>query len=205
VLLVELDGPAAGLDADVATVVRLATEAGARTVRVATDDAERAKLWQGRKKAFGAMGRISSHLVVQDAVVPRTKLPEMLARIHAISEKYRVTVCNVFHAGDGNLHPNIGYDANDADETARVHAAMREIMQSCIDAGGTITGEHGVGIDKLPYMTALFSPESLGAMCALREVFDPDRRANPGKVVPTHSCREWHASPAGRSISPEPA
>jgi len=202
VLLVELDGPAAGLEADVATVVRLAEDAGARTVRVAKDEAERAKLWQGRKKAFGAMGRISSHLVVQDAVVPRTKLPEMLARIHAISETHRVTVCNVFHAGDGNLHPNIGYDANDPDESARVHAAMREIMQACIDAGGTITGEHGVGIDKLPYMSALFSPESLGAMCALREVFDPDRRANPGKVVPVHSCREWHAAPSARTGAP---
>jgi glycolate oxidase subunit GlcD len=205
VLLVELDGPAAGLDADVATVVKLAEDAGARTVRVAKDEAERAKLWQGRKKAFGAMGRISSHLVVQDAVVPRTKLPEMLARIHAISQEHRVTVCNVFHAGDGNLHPNIGYDANDPDESARVHAAMREIMQACIDAGGTITGEHGVGIDKLPYMSALFSPESLGAMCALREVFDPARRANPGKVVPMHSCREWHAAPAARAnLSEQP-
>jgi glycolate oxidase subunit GlcD len=199
VLLVELDGPTAGLDADVATVVRLSREAGARDVRVARDDAERAKLWQGRKKAFGAMGRISSHLVVQDAVVPRTKLPEMLARVHDIAERYRVTVCNVFHAGDGNLHPNIGYDANDPDESARVHAAMREIMQACIDAGGTITGEHGIGIDKLPYMGAIFSEESLSAMCALREVFDPDRRANPGKVVPMHSCREWLMAPAARA------
>ena len=198
VLLVELDGPAAGLDADVATVVRLSREAGARTVRVAHDETERAKLWQGRKKAFGAMGRISPHLVVQDAVVPRTKLPEMLARVHDIAERYRVTVCNVFHAGDGNLHPNIGYDANNPDESARVHNAMREIMRACIDAGGTITGEHGIGIDKLPYMDAIFSSDSLRAMCSLRDVFDPDRRANPGKVVPMRSCREWHMAPAAR-------
>jgi glycolate dehydrogenase FAD-linked subunit len=203
VLLVEVDGPTAGLDTDVATVVRLCRESGARDVRVARDDVERAKLWQGRKKAFGAMGRISSHLVVQDAVVPRTKLPEILARVHDIAERYRVMVCNVFHAGDGNLHPNIGYDANDPDESARVHAAMREIMQACIDAGGTVSGEHGIGIDKLPYMEALFSSESLSAMCTLRTVFDPDRRANPGKVVPMHSCREWHMAPAARNVVPE--
>jgi glycolate dehydrogenase FAD-linked subunit len=198
VLLVEVDGPLAGLDVDVATVERLAREAGARTVRVARDEAERARLWQGRKKAFGAMGRVSSHLVVQDAVVPRTKLPEVLARVHDIAERHRVMVCNVFHAGDGNLHPNIGYDANDPDESARVHAAMREIMRACIEVGGTITGEHGVGIDKLPYMESIFSAESLHAMCTLREVFDPDRRANPGKVVPVHACREWHMAPSAR-------
>jgi FAD/FMN-containing dehydrogenase len=167
-------------------------------VRTATDPAERARLWQGRKKAFGAMGRISPHLVVQDAVVPRTKLPATLAEIQRIAEQYRVHVCNVFHAGDGNLHPNIGYDATNADEAARVHEAMSAIMQTCIRAGGTVTGEHGIGIDKLPYMDSLFAPATLGAMCALREVFDPDRRANPGKVVPVHSCREWHGTPAAR-------
>jgi glycolate oxidase subunit GlcD len=203
VLLVELDGPAAGLDADVATVVRLCRDAGARDVRVARDDGERAKLWQGRKKAFGAMGRISSHLVVQDAVVPRTKLPETLARVHDIAERYRVMVCNVFHAGDGNLHPNIGYDASNPDESARVHAAMREIMQACIDVGGTVSGEHGIGLDKLPYMDAIFSSESLRAMCSLREVFDPERRANPGKVVPMHSCREWHMAASARPTTPD--
>jgi FAD/FMN-containing dehydrogenase len=136
---------------------------------------------------------------VQDAVVPRTKLPDVLARIHVIGEQHRVRVCNVFHAGDGNLHPNIAYNATDPDESARVHAAMSEIMQACIDAGGTITGEHGVGLDKLPYMERLFDAPSLDAMCRLRGVFDPDRRANPGKVVPVHSCREWHATPAARA------
>jgi len=109
-----------------------------------------------------------------------------------------VKVCNVFHAGDGNLHPNIGYDANDPEETGRVHAAMREIMEACVNAGGTITGEHGVGLDKLEYMDLIFSPESLAAMCQLRDVFDPERRANPGKVVPIHSCREWRMAPAAR-------
>ena len=198
ILLIELDGATAGLDDDVARVAALCAGAGARGVRVATDAADRARLWQGRKKAFGAMGRISSHLVVQDAVVPRTKLPAVLAEIQRIGAHHRVTVCNVFHAGDGNLHPNIGYDAGNADESARVHAAMGEIMRACIEAGGTITGEHGVGLDKLPYMEALFTPDTLDAMCALRDVFDPGRRANPGKVVPVHSCREWHAAPAAR-------
>jgi glycolate oxidase subunit GlcD len=195
ILLIELDGLEAGLETDVARVDAMCAAAGARTVRIARDDAERARLWQGRKKAFGAMGRVSSHLVVQDAVIPRTRLPDVLATIREIAERRRITVCNVFHAGDGNLHPNIGYNANDADEQARVHAAMQEIMAACVAAGGTITGEHGIGLDKLDYMSLIFSPESLAAMCRLREVFDPDRRANPGKVVPVHSCREWHGAP----------
>jgi glycolate oxidase subunit GlcD len=195
ILLIELDGLAAGLEADVARVEAMCKAAGARTVRIARDEAERARLWQGRKKAFGAMGRVSPHLVVQDAVIPRTRLPDVLAKIHEISQRQRINVCNVFHAGDGNLHPNIGYDANDPDEQARVHEAMREIMAACVDAGGTITGEHGIGLDKLDYMSLIFSDESLAAMCRLREVFDPERRANPGKVVPVHSCREWHGVP----------
>ena len=200
-LLIELDGAAAGLEQDVATVDRLCKDTGARTVRIARDEVERARLWQGRKKAFGAMGRLAPHLVVQDAVVPRTCLPAVLAEIHEIGARNRVRVCNVFHAGDGNVHPNIPYDASDADETARVHTAMREIMTACVRAGGTITGEHGVGIDKLPYMEMIFSADTLETMCALRHVFDPDRRANPGKVVPVHSCREWHMAPSARRAS----
>ncbi|WP_409949764.1 FAD-binding oxidoreductase [Gemmatimonas sp.] len=199
ILLCEVDGIAEGLEEDVAIIRQACVESGARGVRIATDAADRSRLWQGRKKAFGAMGRLAPALVVQDAVVPRTKLPEVLARNHVISEQHRVRVCNVFHAGDGNLHPNIAYNTTDPDESARVHAAMGEIMQACIDAGGTITGEHGVGLDKLPYMDALFDAPSLDAMCRLRGVFDPERRANPGKVVPVHACREWHATPAGRA------
>jgi glycolate oxidase subunit GlcD len=193
VLLVELDGPVAGLDGEARAVADICRSHGARTVQVAANPDERARLWQGRKKAFGAMGRVSSHLVVQDAVVPRTQLPNVLARIREIGAQERVTVCNVFHAGDGNLHPNIGYNANDPDESARVGRAMRAIMRVCIDAGGTITGEHGIGIDKLEYMDQIFSAESLDAQCRLRDVFDPDHRSNPGKVVPVHACREWAA------------
>jgi glycolate oxidase subunit GlcD len=197
-LLIELDGAIAGLEVDVATIEALCRANEARTVRVARDETDRMKLWQGRKKAFGAMGRVSSHLVVQDAVVPRTKLPEILAEIARIGVANRVRVCNVFHAGDGNLHPNIPYSASDADETARVHIAMTEIMTACVKVGGTITGEHGVGLDKLAYMDLIFSPDSLATMCTLREVFDPDRRSNPGKVIPTHACREWHMAPSAR-------
>ncbi len=201
VLLVEMDGLNAGLDADAARADKLCRDAGARTVRIAADADERARLWQGRKKAFGAMGRLSPHLVVQDAVVPRTQLPAILATIGEIAARHRVRVCNVFHAGDGNLHPNIPYNALDADETARVELAMREIMRACIAAGGTITGEHGIGLDKLAYMDEIFSAASLDAMCRLRDVFDPQRRCNPGKVVPVHSCKEWRAAPGTWSPS----
>ena len=192
VLLVEVDGLEAGLAADVARVQQCCADAGAREVRVAERAEDRARLWQGRKKAFGAMGRVASHLVVQDAVVPRTRLTDVLTSIAEIGARNRVNVCNVFHAGDGNLHPNIPYFASDPDETARVHVAMGEIMRACVAAGGTVTGEHGIGIDKLDYMELIFSEDSMAAMCALRQVFDPERRANPGKVVPVHSCREWH-------------
>ncbi|AMW04193.1 FAD-binding oxidoreductase [Gemmatimonas phototrophica] len=198
VLLCEVDGIAAGLDEDVEIIRAACMESGARGVTVATDAADRTRLWQGRKKAFGAMGRLAPALVVQDAVVPRTKLPAVLAAIDAIATAHDVRVCNVFHAGDGNLHPNIPYNATNADESARVHAAMSEIMLACIAAGGTITGEHGVGLDKLPYMESLFDAASLDSMCRVRSVFDPDRRANPGKVVPVHACREWHGTASVR-------
>jgi FAD/FMN-containing dehydrogenase len=186
----------AGVEADVATVRELCLAGGARNVRVAGNEAERLRLWQGRKKAFGAMGRLAPHLVVQDAVIPRTKLAEVLATITRIAAHYDVHVCNVFHAGDGNLHPNIPYNADDPGEAERVHLAMGEIMRACVDAGGSITGEHGVGLDKLNYIELIFSPDSLDAMCRLRSAFDPDRRSNPGKVVPVHSCQEWKSAPS---------
>ncbi len=190
VLLVEVDGAEAGLDDDARAIERFCRECGARGVRMAVDAAERARLWLGRKKAFGAMGRIAPHLVVQDAVVPRTQLAAVLGRITEVGARHRVRVCNVFHAGDGNLHPNIPHNASDPDETERVHEAMREIMEICMAAGGTITGEHGVGLDKLPYMDRLFAADSLDAMCRLRDAFDPGGRANPGKVVPAHRSLE---------------
>jgi glycolate oxidase subunit GlcD len=206
ILLVELDGWPAAVGAESAAVEVLLAAAGARTIRAASTPIERARLWQGRKKAFGAMGRIAPDLVVQDAVVPRSALPDVLETIMAIGRTYRLKVANVFHAGDGNLHPNICYDHRDADLTDRVHRAAREIMAACVAAGGSITGEHGVGSDKLEYMTMIFDPESLSAMCAVRQVFDPQQRANPRKVVPVHHCNEWRRNPraaaAGRNGSP---
>lgn len=199
VLLIEVDGITEGVDADRDRVREICLAGGARNVKVAANDAERARLWQGRKKAFGAMGRMAPHLVVQDAVIPRTKLAEVLGRIREIAFTNRVTVCNVFHAGDGNLHPNIPYNADNPDEAARVHKSMGEIMRACVAAGGSITGEHGVGLDKIGYIELVFSPDSLDAMCRLREVFDPERRSNPGKVIPVHSCQEWRATPAARA------
>jgi glycolate dehydrogenase FAD-linked subunit len=199
VLLAELDGAVpAAVDADARAVAALLTEHGARTVRSAADPAERERLWQGRKKAFGAMGRLSRDLVVQDAVVPRSILPDVLEQISGIAVHYGLVVSNVFHAGDGNLHPNISFDATDAALKARVEIASAEIMAACIAAGGTITGEHGVGLDKLRYMPLVFDGDALAAMHAVRRVFDPDERVNPGKVVPLHACREWTGAARSR-------
>src|SRR5438477_1616090 len=192
VLLVELDGRSdAAVDEEARQAAGLLTAHGARHVRQAADAKERERLWQGRKKAFGAMGRLSRDLVVQDAVVPRSALPDVLETIAAIATRHALVVSNVFHAGDGNLHPNISFDARDAGMAERVEHASAEIMATCIAAGGTITGEHGVGLDKLRYMPLVFDGDSLGAMHAVRLVFDPDERVNPGKVIPIHSCREW--------------
>jgi glycolate oxidase subunit GlcD len=192
VLLVELDGMAEpGVEAERRAVEALLRAHGARTVRSAADARERERLWQGRKKAFGAMGRLSRDLVVQDAVVPRSALPDVLETVAAVAARYGLVVSNVFHAGDGNLHPNISFDAADPGVRARVEAASAAIMDACIAAGGTITGEHGVGVDKLRYMSLVFDAESLAAMRAVRRAFDPTERVNPGKVVPVHACREW--------------
>ncbi len=192
VLLVELDGPAElAVAAEAEAVAELLRAGGARAVRTAADARERERVWQGRKKAFGAMGRLSRDLVVQDAVVPRSALPDVLETIGRIAAAHRLIVSNVFHAGDGNLHPNISFDATDLAMKARVEQASAEIMAACIAAGGTITGEHGVGLDKLRYMPLIFDGDALAAMRGVRRVFDPDERVNPGKVIPIHACREW--------------
>ena len=183
-LVIEFDGVEAGLDDETAEARRRCLEAGARDVRTARDEDERAALWKGRKKAFGAMGRIAPDLLVQDATVPRTALPRVLRGISRISAEYSLVVANVFHAGDGNLHPNILFDRRDSAELERVERASKKIMSLCVEAGGTITGEHGVGLDKKHHMTLIYGPGELGAMWGIRRVFDPAERMNPGKVLP---------------------
>ena len=191
VLLVECDGRDGAVAADIARVEALVRAAGARSVRSARTAAERERLWQGRKKAFGAMGRISADLLVQDATVPRSALPDVLEHIAAIGRRHRLRLTNVFHAGDGNLHPNLSFDAADADELERVAVASREILEACVAAGGTITGEHGVGIDKRVYMGLVFGPDDLALMDAVRGAFDPSGLANPGKVIPPLEGAPW--------------
>ncbi len=183
-LVIEFDGTDAGLDADAARAKECCIAAGAREVRSAASEEERLGLWKGRKKAFGAMGRIAPDLLVQDATVPRTKLPEVLAAITEIGERHELSIANVFHAGDGNLHPNLLFDRQNPDELRRVELASKEIMRLCVDAGGTITGEHGVGVDKRAYMTLVHNDVELEMLRQVRRAFDPDGRFNPGKVVP---------------------
>jgi glycolate oxidase subunit GlcD len=199
VLLVELDGQAEAVESEATTVRDILRSCGAREVRSASTPEDRARLWLGRKKAFGAMGRIAPDLAVQDAVVPRSALPAIMDQIEGIRREYDLTISNVFHAGDGNLHPNISFDRKNPAITARVRAACREIMAACVAVGGSITGEHGVGNDKLDYMPWIFDPDTLAAMRAVRLAFDPAEMANPGKVVPVHACREWNAVKSARS------
>jgi len=196
-LVVEFDGTEAGLDEDADRAEACCRAAGASEVKRATEASQRAALWNGRKKAFGAMGRIAPDLLVQDATVPRTRLPEVLARITEIGERYDLKVANVFHAGDGNLHPNILFDRNDADELHRVEKASKEIMSLCVEVGGTITGEHGVGVDKRGYMRLVHGDGELAAMGAVKRLFDPDGLFNPGKVLP--DVEPAGAAPAGAS------
>ncbi len=183
-LVVEFDGVRAGLGEDADRAREICGREGAREVKRAADDAERTRFWHARKKAFGAMGRLAPDVLVQDATVPRSRLPEVLRQIMAIAARDGLKVVNYFHAGDGNLHPNILYDRRDPEQLVKVEKASKEIMRLCVAAGGSITGEHGVGVDKLPYMPLIFGDAELVAMWGVRLVFDPELRANPGKVLP---------------------
>ena len=203
VLLIELDGPAAEVAVHAEAVDAICRASGALTTRVARDDAERALLWKGRKEAAGAVGRLTNNYVLQDAVVPRSKLPEIMAQIQAIAGAAGLTVANVFHAGDGNLHPMICYDERVPGEFERALQANDEILHACIKLGGTVTGEHGVGLDKAEKLALLFSADDLDAMHAVRSVFDPRGLLNPLKVFPSGTPAHVHA--ATGAAKPVPA
>jgi glycolate oxidase len=183
-LLVELDGPESEVEARFEDVYRLCQEAGAGEVRLARDKLEREAFWKMRKAAFPAMGRVSPHYYVQDSVIPRTRLGEVLERIDELAEEYGLQVANVFHAGDGNLHPLVCYDGHAKGEAERAEKLAGEIVVACVEAGGSITGEHGVGIDKKRYMPKMYAEPDLAAFQKLRCAFDPRGLANPGKLMP---------------------
>ena len=183
-LLIELDGIEAGLDDEAEKVRSICMEYGARSCRYARDETERKKLWAARKGAFGAIGRIKPDSMIQDAVVPRSRLPEVLSAAYDIAARYQLRIANVFHAGDGNLHPLICFDSRFPEEVQRVKEAGRELMEVCVAAGGTITGEHGVGLDKRDMLPLVFSDADMSAMLRVRAAFDPLGLCNPGKIVP---------------------
>jgi len=190
-LLIEVDGLAAGMESQVERIVAACRESGAREVRTARDEAERQLLWKGRKSAFGAYGRVSPAYMVMDGVIPRTRLPYVLNRVNQIVETHGLRVGNVFHAGDGNLHPNILYDPRIPGEEARVVAAGAEIMKVCAEVGGSISGEHGIGLEKADFMPFIFSAADLEFMRRLKDAFNPGGLCNPGKIFPTKkSCVE---------------
>jgi glycolate oxidase len=191
VLLIELDGPRAEVEAQGERAAALCREGGALSVSVARDEAERALLWKGRKEAAGAVGRLTAAYLLQDAVVPRSKLPQIMREMVAIGERYRLRIANVFHAGDGNLHPMICYDDRLPDELERAMQANEELLRACIALGGSVTGEHGNGLDKCKNLPLQYADADLNFMYRIRGVFDPHRMMNPGKLLPTHpACGE---------------
>ena len=184
-LLIELDGAETECAASFDRVAEICVQCGSDDVRVAVDEEQRALFWKTRKSAFPAMGRLSPNYFVQDGVIPRTRLPEVLSRIEELATEYGLLVANVFHAGDGNLHPLVCYDGHSEGEAQRAEELAGQIVVACVEAGGSITGEHGVGVDKKRYMPKMFSEADLDAFQKLRCAFDPDGLANPGKVMPT--------------------
>ncbi len=189
-LIIEVEGGAEEVAEDIRRVEATARAAGAREVRVAAEEEARARLWHARKKAYGALGRRAPEVLLQDAVVPRTALADVLERIESVGRRHGIPMINYFHAGDGNLHPHLLFDRRDPEATARVEKASEEIMALCVEAGGTITGEHGVGLDKRKAMRLIFSEAELDAMRAVRRAVDPADRCNPGKVIPPEQASE---------------
>ncbi|HEY3186375.1 MAG TPA: FAD-linked oxidase C-terminal domain-containing protein, partial [Solirubrobacteraceae bacterium] len=196
VLLIELDGPRAEVEVQAERCAAMCRARRALDVRVARDDAERALLWKGRKEAAGAVGRLTPNWLLQDAVVPRSKLPAIMREMQAIAARHRLVFANVFHAGDGNLHPLIMYDERNPGELERAVHANEELLTACIALGGSVTGEHGVGIDKAKNLSMQYAEADLNFMYRLRRVFDPDGIMNPGKLLPSHpACGEGFRPP----------
>jgi len=191
VLLIELDGPSAEVEAQAERVAAICRERQALVVTVARDEAERALLWKGRKEAAGAVGRITAAYLLQDAVVPRSKLPQIMREMVAISKRHNLLFANVFHAGDGNLHPLICYDDRKPGELERAQQANEELLHACIALGGSVSGEHGIGMDKAKNLPLQYAEADLNFMFRLRRVFDPDGLMNPAKLLPSHpACGE---------------
>ena len=191
VLLAEVDGLAGGVDKDAERIAEVGRENGATSVRVAADEEERAKLWKGRKTAFGAVAQIAPAYYLHDTVVPRAALATVLRSVYEIAERHQLIVVNVFHAGDGNLHPLLLFDPREPGVFDRVHEAGREIVLASLAAGGVLSGEHGIGVEKQEYMSLMFSSDDLDHQNRLRRSFDPECRFNPGKVIPSsHSCAD---------------
>jgi glycolate oxidase len=200
VLLVEVDGLEAAVEAQAREVEAAAREHGVGTVRVAADETERLLLWKGRKSAFGAIAQIAPHYHLHDCVVPRTKLAEVLAGVYAIAKRHRLIVTNVFHAGDGNLHPLFSFDLSVPGTMDRVLAAADELVRLCVDAGGALSGEHGIGLEKRDFMPLVFTEEDLNAQACVRAAFDPDGRMNPRKVLPDGArCGDYAAAALARA------
>lgn len=185
ILLIEVDGLEAGLDEQRDRIVGLCTQCGAREVRQAASAQERQKLWKARKQAFGAVGRLSPSYCTQDGVVPRTQLPHILERITQIGQKHQLRVVNVFHAGDGNIHPILLFDERDGAQVKRVLEASNEILAECLACGGSVTGEHGIGVEKISFMRRMFNDDDLAVMERFRRAFNPGRLLSPGKMLPT--------------------
>ncbi len=204
VLLVELDGTAPAVARQRKEVERSLAACGALEIRVAEDAKERELLWLGRKRAFGAMGRISTDLYVQDGVVPRSALPEVIAEVERIGKRHRVRIANVFHAGDGNLHPCISYDGRDPDEKARVLRASHELLELCARSGGVLSGEHGVGIEKRDALSLLFGEADIAAMERVRDAWNRKGLLNPGKILPSGGGGCGEALAAGRVAAAGP-
>jgi glycolate oxidase len=193
VLLIEVDGLEVAVDEEARKIIELCQQSGAREVRTANSAKERTALWKCRKQAFGAIGRLASSFCTQDGVVPRTKLPEILRFIEDVSARYDIRIVNVFHAGDGNIHPILLFDERDPDQIRRVLHASDEILGKCIDLGGSVTGEHGIGVEKLSFMSRLFAESDLAVMGEVRDLFNPLHLCSPKKMLPTSAgCGNEH-------------